>query len=260
MTGRLAGKTALITGAGSGIGRASALRFAAEGCSVALADIKHEAVEAVAAEVAAAGGTAVAIAADVSDPASVEAMIGSAEKALSGLDILFNNAGIVDRGDGDVCETMPDVWARTIAINLTGVFLCCHSGIPALLRRGGGVILNTASIVALVGSTPSQVAYTASKGGVVALTREIAVAYARKNIRANSLCPGVTRTAMGNQLVQDEAAFQFRRAHLPMGRLAEPEEIADTAVYLCSDAASYITAQAISVDGGLTSAYLCPTD
>lgn len=260
MSGRLNGKTAIITGAGGGIGKTAALRFAGEGCAVAVADINPDAARGTAGEIMDRGGRAFAVAVDVSQTASVTAMIDEAEAHFGGIDILFNNAGIVHPGDRDVCETDLDAWSKTIAVNLTGVFLCCSLGIPSLLRRGGGVILNTASIVALVGSTPSQIAYTASKGGVVAMTREIAIAYARKGIRANSLLPGVTRTAIGDLIVKDEEAFAARRIHMPMGRLAEPDEIAETALYLCSSEASFITAQAIVVDGGLTSAYLCPTD
>lgn len=260
MTGRLNDKIAVITGAANGIGKTAALRFAEQGCAVAVADINLENAWATADAIDQAGGKALPIAVDVSDAESIAAMYRETERHFGGIDILFNNAAVVDPGDKDICDTSLEAWSKTIAVNLTGVFLCCNLGIPALLRRNGGVILNTASIVALVGSTPSQIAYTASKGGVVAMTREIAVAYARKGIRANSILPGVTRTAMGDQMVKDEEGFAVRRQHMPMGRLAEPREIADTALYLCSDEASFVTGQSVVVDGGLTSAYLCPTD
>ena len=172
----------------------------------------------------------------------------------------MNNAGIVHPQDGDIADTPDAAWDRTIDVNLKGVFLGCNIAIPALKRQGGGAILNTASIVALVGSSPSQIAYTASKGAVVAMTREIAVCYARQGIRANAICPGPIATEMTKQVMGGAALAESYRVHFPMGRMGTPEEIADMAAYLASDEASYVTGQAISVDGGLTSAYLCPAD
>ena len=257
---RLAGKVAIVTGAGSGIGRACALKFAAEGASVAVFDVDEEAAAQAAESIVAYGGTAAGFAADVTRSSDLERAIGAVESRFGGLDIIMNNAGIVHGEDKDVTETTEEAWDMTMSINLKGVFLGCRHGIPALLRRGGGAILNTASIVALMGSRPSQIAYTASKGAVVAMTREIAVCYARKNIRANAICPGPTATEMARQVTGCEELPEVYRCHIPMGRMARPEEIADVACYLVSGEAGYVTGQTISVDGGLTGAYLCLDD
>lgn len=248
----LEGKRIVVTGAASGIGLAAATEFLAQGARVAVADIDASRAAAAA---AALGAGAVPLAVDVADAASVDAMVAGAVAALGGLDGMFNNAGIIHPGDGDVCETGDAAWAATLAVNLSGVFHCCRAGIPALLASGGGAIVNNASIVGLLGSYPSQIAYTAAKGGVIAMTREIAVAHARRGIRANSVSPGVTNTAMGAQIATDAGP---RLAHIPAGRFAEPVEIARVVAFLLSDAGSYVTAQNWVVDGGMTGAYLCP--
>jgi len=256
MTGRLAGKRVFLTGAGAGIGRATALKMAAEGAALALIDRDADAADALADAITAQGGKAAAIAADVGQEASVKEAVAKAETALGGLDVLFNNAGIVHPEDQGPEDTSMTGWETTIAVNLTGVFLCCKHGIPALSRAGGGSIINTASVVALTGSAFPQIAYTAAKGGVLSMTREIAVVYARKGIRANALCPGPTGTALVKAFLSDEAAWNKRRPYIPMGRLAEPEEIANVVAFLASDEAAYMNGAAVTVDGGISSAYV----
>jgi len=253
---RLQGKRALITGAGAGIGRESAQRFAREGAALALADLDLAAVEAVAAEIQAEGGTATGILADVSEEASVQAMVAAAEAALGGLDIAFNNAGIMLAEDRGPEDTALEIWHKTLAVNLTGVFLCCRHEIPALRRAGGGAILNMSSLVAYMGAAEPQLAYTASKGGVLALTREIAVQYGRAGIRANALCPGPVGTTLTEALFDTPEKLERRRVHMPMGRFARPEEVAEVALFLVSDAASYVTGAGWLVDGGIASAYV----
>jgi NAD(P)-dependent dehydrogenase (short-subunit alcohol dehydrogenase family) len=256
MTDRLKGKRALITGAGGGIGRAAALAFAREGAAVAVVDIRGEAAETVAAEIGHAGGRAVALSGDVAHEAGCAETFAAAEAALGGLDTLFNNAGIVLPGDNDATDTPLDVWQRTLAVNLTGVFLCCKFGLPALLRAGRGAIVNNASMVALVGSAFPQIAYTAAKGGVVAMTRELAIVHGRRGIRVNAICPGPVRTAMTDAFFDTEEKWASRRRYMPMGRLGSPEEVAAVALFLASDEASYVTGAAYTVDGGITAAYV----
>ncbi len=258
MAGRLQNKVAVITGAGGGIGRASARRFAAEGARIVAVDADEGAGRATVGEVTAAGGTAVFARADVSRSADVEAMIAFAESRFGALHVLFNNAGIFPDADGSVTDTVEAVFDQVIAVNLKGVFLGCKYGIPALLRAGGGVIINTASFVAVMGSATSQSAYTASKGGVLALTREIAIEFARRGIRANALCPGPVNTPLLQSLLADPAARARRLVHLPMGRLAEPEEVAAAALYLASEESSYVNGMTFLVDGGTCSAYVTP--
>ncbi len=255
---RLENKVALITGAGSGIGRESALLFAREGAKVVVVDIKDEAGEETVRLLRENGGEATFVHADVSRAADVRNMISRAEETYGRLDILFNNAGIFHPKDGSVLDTEEDVWDLVIDINLKGVFLGCKYGIPALLRAGGGVIINTASFVALMGAAVSQIAYTASKGGVLALTREIAVEFARKNIRANALCPGPVETPLLQELLADPVRRQRRLVHIPVGRFARATEIAQAALFLASDESSYINGAAFLVDGGITAAYITP--
>jgi NAD(P)-dependent dehydrogenase (short-subunit alcohol dehydrogenase family) len=257
---RLAGKTALITGAGSGLGRESALRFAAEGARIAVVDLDAAAAAATAKAIEDADGAAVALQADVTSSDDCARMVATAEQTFGALHILFNNAGIMLPADDDPIATSLEVWERTIAVNLTGVFLGCKHGIPALLRAGGGAIVNMASMVAFIGSATPQIAYAASKGGVVALTQEIAAIYARRNIRANALCPGPVRTPLSDHLFANEAERERRRVHQPMGRLATPREIANAALFLASDEASHVTGHALLVDGGITRAYTTPSD
>jgi len=258
--GKLDNKVALITGAGGGIGRQSALAFAAEGAKLVLSDALEAPGSKVAAEIKAAGGAAVFIRADVARAAEVEAMIAFAEAEFGALHVLFNNAGIMPDEDGSVVDTDEATFDKVIAVNVKGVFFGCKYGIPALLRAGGGSIINTASFVAVMGAATSQSAYTASKGAVLALTREIAVEFARRGIRANSLCPGPVNTPMLQTLLAEPAARARRFVHLPMGRLAEAVEIAKAAVFLASDDSSYVNGTTFLVDGGLSNAYVTALD
>jgi NAD(P)-dependent dehydrogenase (short-subunit alcohol dehydrogenase family) len=255
---RLQNKVALITGAGSGIGRESALLFAQEGARIVVVDVNDEAGEKVVAEVREAGGEAVYAHADVSKSTEAEGMIRTAEESFGRLDVLFNNAGISHAKDDDAVATEEEVWDLTMNINLKGVFLGCKHGIPALRRAGGGSIINTASFVALLGAATPQLAYTASKGGVLALTRELAVIHARENIRINALCPGPLRTELLMKYLDTEEKRQRRLVHIPMGRFGEAQEIARAALFLASDESSFTTGATFLVDGGITAAYVTP--
>ena len=255
---RLQDRVALITGAASGIGRESALRFAAEGARVVAVDLDGEGAEAVAAEVADAGGQAVAVAADVSRAADCERMVATGEERYGRIDVLFNNAGIMHGDDGDAVGTDEAIWDLTMAVNAKGVFLGCKYGIPALRRAGGGSVINTASFVAVLGAATPQLAYTASKGAVLALTRELAVVHAREGIRVNALCPGPLRTELLMKVLDTHEKRSRRLVHLPMGRFGEAAEMAQAALHLASDESSYTTGSTFLVDGGLTAAYVTP--
>ena len=256
--GRLAGKVAFITGAASGIGRESATLFAAEGARVAAVDLDADGTVQVVGEIADAGGEAIALTADVAGEAEVARAIADTEEAFGRLDVLFNNAGIMHPGDGDAQTTEEAVWDLTMAVNLKGVWFGCRHGIPALRRSGGGSVINTASFVAIVGAATPQLAYTASKGGVLAMTRELAVIHAREGIRVNALCPGPLRTELLMSFLDTEEKRQRRLVHVPMGRFGEAGEIARAALWLASDESSYVTGTDFSVDGGLTAAYVTP--
>ena len=251
---RLKDKVALITGAGSGIGRQAALLFAREGAQIAAVDLNEDAAR----ETAAAIKGAIAVKADVSKAADCQQMVAAAEKAFGALHVLFNNAGIMHGEDDDAISTSEEVWDLTLDINAKGVFLGCKFGIPALRRAGGGSVINTASFVARVGAATPQIAYTASKGAVLAMTRELAVIHARQNIRVNALSPGPLRTELLMKFLNTEEKKQRRLVHLPMGRFGEAEEIARAALFLASDESSYITGSEFLVDGGLTAAYVTP--
>lgn len=252
--GRLDDKVAIITGAASGIGLATARRFAAEGAKVVVADVADEAGTALADEI---GGTYVHV--DVADEASVQAMYARVVEVYGGVDVLFNNAGISPADDDSILNTGLDAWRRVQDVNLTSVYLCCKYGIPLLLERGGGSIVNTASFVAVVGSATSQVSYTASKGGVLAMSRELGVQFARQGIRVNALCPGPVNTPLLQELFAKDPERAARRlVHVPMGRFAEPEEIASAVLFLASDDASFVTSSTFLVDGGIDAAYVTP--
>ena len=246
---RLKDKTALITGGGSGIGKASCLLFAKEGAKVVVVDLKHDTAEATADEIRRTGGDAKAFAADVSKAKDAEGMVRFAEESYGKLNVVFNNAGVFHPNDESVTNTTEEIWDMVININLKGVFLGCQYAVPALLRAGGGSIINTASFVAIMGAAVPQIAYTASKGGVLAMTREIAVEFARQNIRANSLCPGPVETPLLAELLADPARRNRRLVHIPMGRFARPEEMANAALFLASDESSFITGTSFLVDG-----------
>ena len=256
--GRLDGKVALITGAASGMGKVAAMLFATEGAAVVVADVTDDVGEATAEAIMGGGGSAAYVNADVSKTSDVEAMIGFAIQRFGALHVLYNNAGVFPPDDGSVLETPEETWDRVMAINLKGVFLGCKYGIPAILDSGGGSIINVASFVALMGAATAQIAYTASKGGVLSMTREIAVEFARKNIRANALCPGPIETPLLAELMSDPVRRERRLVHIPMGRLGQAYELANAALFLASDESSFVTGSTFLVDGGITAAYVTP--
>jgi len=255
---RLNDKVALITGAGSGIGRESATLFAREGAAVAVVDVNDEGGRETVAMITADGGRAIYVHADISSAAGSEEMVATAEREYGRLDILFNNAGIMHSHDDDAISTAEEIWDLTMNINAKGVFFGCKYGIPALRRAGGGSIINTASFVALLGAATPQIAYTASKGAVLSMTRELAVIHARENIRVNALCPGPLRTELLMKFLDTEQKLQRRLVHIPMGRFGEAREIAQAALFLASDESSYVTGSEFLVDGGITAAYVTP--
>jgi NAD(P)-dependent dehydrogenase (short-subunit alcohol dehydrogenase family) len=254
MPGRLEGKVAVITGAASGIGRETARRFAKEGAEVCVADLADEPGKETASEV-----DGLYVHADVTDPDDVQTMYREAAGRFGGIDILFNNAGISPPDDDSILETELDAWERVQNVNLKSVYLCCKYGIPHLLERGGGSVINTASFVAVMGAAASQISYTASKGGVLAMSRELGVQFARQGVRVNALCPGPVNTPLLQELfAKDPEKAERRLVHLPMGRFAEATEIANGALFLASDESSYVTASTFLVDGGLSGAYVTP--
>ena len=254
MSGRLEGKVCVITGAGGGMGADAAVRFAEEGASVVAADVDAAAAEQVAGEV---GGLGVRV--DVADEASVQAMYAAAAERFGGIDVLYNNAGISPPEDESILETSLEAWERVQAVNTRGVYLCCKHGIPHLLARGGGSVINVASFVALVGAATSQISYTASKGAVLSLSKELGVQFARQGVRVNALCPGPVETPLLLRIWgETPGAAERRLVHLPMGRMATPREIVNAALFLASDESSYVNAATFVVDGGLTAAYVTP--
>jgi NAD(P)-dependent dehydrogenase (short-subunit alcohol dehydrogenase family) len=258
MTGRLEDKVALITGAGSGIGRETTQLFCAEGAAVVAVDIDEEAAHTTVEMVRGTGGQVKAHKADVSSSAACAEMVSVAEDVYGRLDVLFNNAGIMHPADDDAVSTAEETWDRTMDVNAKGVFLGCKFGIPALRRSGGGSVVNTASFVARMGAATPQISYTASKGAVLAMTRELAVVHARENIRINALCPGPLRTELLMKFLDTDEKKHRRLVHVPMGRFGEATEMAKAALYLASDESSYVTGSEFVVDGGITAAYVTP--
>jgi NAD(P)-dependent dehydrogenase (short-subunit alcohol dehydrogenase family) len=255
---RLNERVALITGGGSGIGKASCLLFAREGARVIVVDREHEAAESTAEEIRNGGGMARAFAADVSKAGDAEAMVKFAEKEFGALHVAFNNAGVFHPEDESVTSTTEAIWDFVVNVNLKGVFLGCKYQVPALLRAGGGSIINTASFVAVMGAAVPQIAYTASKGGVLSMTREMAVEFARQNIRVNALCPGPVETPLLAELLADPARRERRLVHIPPGRFGKAEEMAAAALFLASDESSFVNGSTFLVDGGITAAYITP--
>jgi NAD(P)-dependent dehydrogenase (short-subunit alcohol dehydrogenase family) len=255
MSGRLENKVCVITGAGGGMGEEAAHVFAAEGANVVVADIDKDA----AARVAESIGVDFAVQVDVSDEESVKAMYEVAAKEFGGIDVLYNNAGISPADDDSILETSLEAWERVQAVNTRGVYLCCKHGIPYLLERGGGSVINVASFVALVGAATSQISYTASKGAVLSLSKELGVQFARRGVRVNALCPGPVETPLLLRIWSETpGAAERRLVHVPMGRMAKPREIVNAALFLASDESSYVNAATFVVDGGLTAAYVTP--
>ncbi len=253
--GRIEGKVVVITGAASGIGREAALLFSEEGARVCVADVSAEAGERTASECREAFFAQV----DVTSAESVEAMYRETAERYGGVDVLYNNAGIMPDDDASILETDPATWQRVHDVNAKGVYLCCKYGIPYLLEGGGGSVINVASFVALIGAATSQISYTASKGAVLAMSRELAVEFARRGVRVNALCPGPVETPLLMGLFEESpGAYERRRVHLPLGRLAQAREIAYGALFLASDESSYVTGATFLVDGGLTAAYVTP--
>ncbi len=254
MPGRLQDRTAIITGAVGGIGLATARRFAEEGARVVLVDVNDDAGEQAAEEV---GGTYIRC--DVTDPGQVEAMVAKAHLQYGSVDIAFNNAGISPPDDDSILDTSLDAWRRVQEVNLTSVFLCCKAVLPYMREQGRGSIINTASFVAVMGAATSQISYTASKGGVLAMSRELGVQFAREGIRVNALCPGPVDTPLLRELFAKDPERAARRlVHIPMGRFAEATEIANAVVFLASDESSFVTAATFLVDGGISGAYVTP--
>ncbi|MCL6551433.1 MAG: 3-oxoacyl-ACP reductase [Acidothermus cellulolyticus] len=254
MAGRVSGKTAVVTGGCSGIGLASARLLAAEGAHVVIGDIDDDRGRVVADEI---NGSYVHC--DVTDADQVEALFAAADRITGRVDIAFNNAGISPPEDDSILQTDLETWRRVQETNLTSVYLCCKAALPYMLARKSGSIINTASFVAVLGSATSQISYTASKGGVLALSRELGVQFARDGIRVNALCPGPVNTPLLQELFAKDPERAARRlVHVPIGRFAEPEEIANAVLFLASDESSFITASTFLVDGGISAAYVTP--
>jgi len=257
VAGRLEGKVCVITGAGGGMGREAAIVFTAEGAKVCVADVAAGAGDETVGLCP--DGSAFAFALDVADEAGVQAMMAATAERFGGIDVLYNNAGISPDDDASILDTSVEAWQRVQDVNTKGVFLSCKHGIPYLLERGGGSVINVASFVAILGAATSQISYTASKGAVLSMSRELAVQFARQGVRVNALCPGPVETPLLLNLYGgDPAAYERRRIHWPMGRLGTPREIVNAALFLASDESSFVNGAAFVADGGITAAYVTP--
>jgi NAD(P)-dependent dehydrogenase (short-subunit alcohol dehydrogenase family) len=258
MAGRIEGRVAVVTGGCSGIGLATVRRFVAEGARVVIGDIADDAGSALVEEL---GGSSVAtyVHVDVTDKDEVDALFWTAKDTYGAVDIAFNNAGISPPDDDSILDTDLDAWRRVQEVNLTSVYLCCKAVLPYMLEQKRGSIINTASFVAVMGAATSQISYSASKGGVLSMSRELGVQFAREGVRVNALCPGPVNTPMLKELFAKDAERAARRlVHVPMGRFGEPEEMADAVLFLASDESSFITANTFLVDGGISGAYVTP--
>ena len=254
--GRLDGKVCVITGAGGGMGREAAIVFTAEGAKVSVADLDEELAEET---VSLCSGDAFALRANVAVEDDVKHVYAATAERFGGIDVLYNNAGISPADDASVLDTSVDAWQRVQDVNTKGVFLCCKHGIPYLLERGGGSVINVASFVAILGAATSQISYTASKGAVLAMSKELGVQFARQGVRVNALCPGPVETPLLLAIFGDDpSAFKRRQVHWPTGRLGKPREIVNAALFLASDESSFVTGATFVVDGGLTAAYVTP--
>jgi NAD(P)-dependent dehydrogenase (short-subunit alcohol dehydrogenase family) len=256
MANRLERKVCVITGAGGGMGREAAIVFTGEGAKVCVADVDQQSAEET---VSLCSGEAFATRVNVADETDVRRMYEETAARFGGVDVLYNNAGISPGDDASVLDTSVEAWQRVQDVNTTGVFLCCKHGIPYVLERGGGSVINVSSFVALLGAATSQISYTASKGAVLSMSRELAVQFAREGVRVNALCPGPVETPLLLAIYGDDpAAFARRQAHWPTGRLGKPREIVNAAVFLASDESSFVNGAVFVVDGGLTAAYVTP--
>jgi NAD(P)-dependent dehydrogenase (short-subunit alcohol dehydrogenase family) len=254
MAGRLEGRVAVVTGGGSGIGLATVRRFAQEGARVVIGDVDEVGSKAVAEEVDGAF-----VACDVTDAAQVETLFATAKERYGSVDVAFNNAGISPPEDDSILTTDLQAWRRVQEVNLTSVYLCCKAALPYMLEQGRGSIINTASFVAVMGAATSQISYTASKGGVLSMSRELGVQFARQGVRVNALCPGPVNTPLLQELFAKDPERAARRlVHIPVGRFAEPGEIANAVLFLASDESSFVTASTFMVDGGISGAYVTP--
>jgi NAD(P)-dependent dehydrogenase (short-subunit alcohol dehydrogenase family) len=254
MAGRLEGRVAVVTGGGSGIGLATVRRFAQEGAKVVVGDVDAVGGKAVAEEV---GGAFVSC--DVTDAEQVGTLFATAKERYGSVDVAFNNAGISPPEDDSILTTDLEAWRRVQEVNLTSVYLCCKAALPYMLEQGRGSIINTASFVAVMGAATSQISYTASKGGVLSMSRELGVQFARQGVRVNALCPGPVNTPLLQELFAKDPERAARRlVHIPVGRFAEPEELANAVLFLASDESSFVTASAFMVDGGISGAYVTP--
>ncbi|MCW2770665.1 MAG: short-chain dehydrogenase/reductase [Aeromicrobium sp.] len=254
MAGRIAGKTAVVTGGCSGIGLATVRRFAEEGANVVIGDVDDSKGPDVASEV---GGTYVRV--DVTDKEQVGALFATAKETYGSVDIAFNNAGISPPEDDSILDTDLEAWKRVQDVNLTSVYLCCKAALPYMLEQKSGSIINTASFVAVMGAATSQISYSASKGGVLSMSRELGVQFAREGVRVNALCPGPVNTPLLKELFASDPERAARRlVHVPVGRFAEPVELANAVLFLASDESSFITASTFLVDGGISGAYVTP--